>query len=107
MDEAYRNAFISEEDIYKEVYLYHTFQGKVCEDDERPELDAKAQRMRDWNKMLKKNRELFDAYLESCQELYANSFLSAEGNWPNHMTYDNYAPHIEFIKDCTGNRFAY
>lgn len=108
LDEAYRNAFISEDDIYREVYLCHItfFQGKVSED-ERPELDAKAQRMRNWNKMLKKNRELFDAYLESCQELYANSFLSAEGNWPNHMTYDNYASHIEFIKSCTGNRFSY
>ena len=106
LDRAYKWAFISEDDIYKEVYYFHIFQGKV-DPEERPKLDAKAQRMRDWNNMLEKNRKLFEAYLESCQELYAYSFLSAEGTWPKFATYDNYAPHIEFIKSCAGNRFAY
>lgn len=106
LDGAYKWAFISEDDIYENVYLYHTFQGKVAEE-ERAKLDVKAQSMRDWDKMLEKNRKLFESYLESCQELYAYSFLSAEGNWPKFMTYDNYTPHIEFIKSCADNRFAY
>lgn len=107
LDMAYKETFISEDDIYKNVYLYHyTFEGNIPEK-ERPELDTKAQRMRNWNNMLKKNRKLFEEYLESCQELYAESFLSAEGNWPKFMTYDNYTPHIEFIKSCAGNRFTY
>ena len=106
LDKVYRDAFISEDDIDREVYRGYTFERRVSEE-KRPELDAKAQSMREWNKMLKKNRELFEAYLESCQELYVNSFLSAEGNWPKFGTYDNYTSHIDFIKSCTDNRFAY
>lgn len=91
LDMAYREAFISEDDIHRRVAI-----GKLEE-----------QTMRNWNKILKNNKKLFKAYLESCQELYAESFLSVEGNWSKFETYDNYTPHIEFIKSCTDNRFVY